>query len=112
MGGATVKPHIKHIKHLAIGRRIIKPCKDTLFKAVDIPHIGTIFFELGQDAGIHGRVLQNIISICRQSACFNKTGQRYAPSALTRQDPIRARLDHRVKAVAACLRRPRNQFIN
>ena len=112
VGRTRVEPNVEHVKDLFVVVRVRIVAEHALFEAVDIPNVGATNLELLSDAGVDRRVAQEEIIGGRQGVFLHKAGQRNAPRALTRENPVRARFDHRIEAVAARLWGPFHQLVD
>ncbi len=112
VGRARVEPHVQNVKDLFPLVRVVVVAKETLFRALDVPAIRAFGLERLGDTGVHGVVAQQEAFVGRQRALLDEAGQRDAPGALTGQNPVRPRFDHRVQTVAAGLRPPFHLLID
>ena len=95
MRAARIKPHVENVGYtLIICQCVIRP--KIFLRPFLGPAIDTLCAHAGNDAGIHGRVVEILVG-----PLFYKQGDRYAPCALTGQHPVRAAFDHRRQPVAA-----------
>ena len=112
VGGPGVKPHVEHVEDLLPFVGVVLVAKEALFRTFGVPCICTFRLERFGDAGIHGGITQKEAFVGRQKTFLGEAGQRHTPRALTRQNPIRACLDHRIQTVTAGLRPPLHQLVD
>ena len=112
MGRTGIEPYIKNVHYLIVFIRIYDPHKEAFLGPVFIPRVRALGLKRGIDAGVDLSVAQQEIGIVMGRTDLGKAGQRHTPSALARQHPVGARLDHRMQPVAPGLGRPRHQLIN
>ena len=112
VGRTGVEPHVKDVEHLLVVVRVHHIAKEALFRALFVPRIRAFGLKGFVDTRVDLFVAEQEVFVLRLRADFGKAGQRDAPSALAGQNPIRACFDHRIQAVAACLRGPFYQLVD
>src|SRR5687768_14761727 len=102
VSAARFEPDIQYIVHLFPLCRIFnRAFEEALVGAVCKPGVRSLLREDFRDPAVHALIVQ-------QAAGFlvDEYGDRHTPGALTRYDPVGARLDHAADAVAPLRRHP------
>ena len=99
VGGAGVEPDVEDVGDLLpVVVRVVVGEEAGLGVVLE-PGVGALVLEGLLDAGVDGRVAQDLGGAV--GLAFDEAGERHAPGALAREHPVGAGLDHREEAVAA-----------
>ena len=107
MRGAGVEPDVENVVDLFPGI-VGELAEEALARACLVPGVGALLLEGLNDAQLDLGVLQDFDRAVR--LFLDEYGNRHAPRALARNDPVGPRLDHAGDAIFALLRHPSRHF--
>lgn len=93
VGAAAIEPHVEDIHDLQPLVVVVVIAEEALLGAFGEPGVSTFGLESLEDAGVDGLIDQNLALL------IGEDGDRHAPAALARQDPVGPAFDHGAQAV-------------
>ena len=112
VGGPAVEPHVEDVEHLLPVVRVVVLAQEPRLGARRVPGVRALRLERRHDAGIDSWVAQQETVLRRLRADPRETGQRHAPGALTRENPVGTVLDHRMQAISPARRGPGHELVD